>query len=62
VIVGVRNYDIFLDPKAKTMRRIELALTWTQLAILATNLHGPELAYCSTRMMENSCRCTSSAS
>ena len=62
MIIGICNYNIFFRPKAKAMGWIELALTWTQLTVLATYLHGCEFACCSTGMMECSWRTSTTSS
>lgn len=43
VIVGIGDYDIFLQSQTETVRGIELAFAGSQLAELAPDLHRAHL-------------------
>ena len=42
MVVGVSHYYLLLNPKAESMRRVELSLAWSQLTKLASDLHRVE--------------------
>lgn len=43
MIISIRDDNILLQTQAKTVRRIELALAWSKLPELASDLHRADL-------------------